>query len=320
LVFIKGLKKMNLYFAPLEGITNRVYRKVHNEFFGGCDGYYAPFISPSDNEKIGRKGVSDILPENNEGIKLFVQVLTNNSVSFLKFSDKIKALGYDEINLNFGCPSGTVTGKGRGSGFLRTPVALDSFLTEIFAEKSINISVKTRNGFYLHDEMENLLTIYNKYPLTRLIIHPRIREEFYKGEPNMEAFKKAYENSVNKLCYNGNIFKKKDYENIAREFPNLESVMIGRGAIANPAIFREIKGGATLSSNELIEFTHVLEQRYNGYLRSDVYTLNKLKEIWLHIMWNFPEEKKLLKNMRKTQKLSEFLSYVDQIKKIQIGE
>lgn len=304
---------MNLYFAPLEGITNRVYRDVHQKLFGGCDAYYAPFISPSDNEKIGRKGVNDILPENNEGIKLFVQVLTSNSSSFLKFAEKIKALGYDEINLNFGCPSQTVTGKGRGSGFLRTPDLMDKFLEEIFEAKSIKISVKTRTGFYAHSEMKHLMEIYNKYPLERLIIHPRVREEFYKGEPNMEVFSECCSSSLNKVCYNGNIFSKKDYDRVCEKFPLLEGVMIGRGAIANPALFREIKGGKPLCADELINFTHVLSEKYNGYLKSDFYTLNKLKEIWLHIMWNFPEEKKLLKTIKKAQKLSDFLNAVEKV-------
>ena len=81
---------MKLSFAPLEGITGYIYRNTHAEFFGGCDDYYTPFISPSDNSKIGRKGFRDMLPENNSGIRPVVQVLTNNSVSFLKFTEKLK--------------------------------------------------------------------------------------------------------------------------------------------------------------------------------------------------------------------------------------
>lgn len=307
---------MNLYFAPLEGITNHVYRNIHARLFGGCDAYYSPFISPSDNEKIGRKGVKDILPENNEGINLCVQVLTSNAQSFQKFSEKIKALGYDEINLNFGCPSGTVTGKGRGSGFLRTPDALDKFLEDIFTDRCLKISVKTRSGFYEHSEMQQLMNIYNKYPLELLIIHPRVREDFYKGEPDIKTFEASYKASVNKVCYNGNIFSKEDYDSIKEKFPLLEGVMIGRGAIANPAIFREIKGGKRLSSQELINFTHILCENYNGYLKSDFYTLNKLKEIWLHIAWNFPDDKKLLKSIKKAQKLSDLINAVENIGEI----
>ena len=161
---------MKLYFAPLEGITSYIYRNTHAQMFGGCDGYYTPFISPSDNEKIGRKGFKDIIPENNTTVKPIVQVLTNNSLSFLKFSEKIKEYGYDEVNINLGCPSGTVTGKKRGSGLLREQELLESFLREIFEKRNIKISIKTRTGFYNSDEFEKLVELYNKYPLELLIV------------------------------------------------------------------------------------------------------------------------------------------------------
>ena len=197
---------MKLSFAPLEGITSYIYRNTHAEYFGGCDEYYTPFISPSDNTKIGRKGFRDIIPENNSCLRPVVQVLTNNSVSFLKFCEKLKEYGYDRININLGCPSGTVVNKKRGSGLLRDVNLLESFLDEIFEKSDIKISIKTRTGFYSSDEFDGLLTLYNKYSLDELIVHPRCREDFYNGEPSYKAFDKAYENSKHKVIFNGNIF------------------------------------------------------------------------------------------------------------------
>lgn len=298
---------MKLYFAPLEGITSYIYRNTHAEFFGGCDGYYTPFISPSDNSKIGRKGFRDILPENNTIFRPTVQVLTNNAVSFLKFCDKLKEYGYDEVNINLGCPSGTVVNKKRGSGLLRETELLKSFLDEVFEKSDIKISIKTRTGFYSSDEFEKLLELYNKYPLELLIIHPRCREDFYKGEPNYKAFDKAYSTSKNKLCFNANIFSQEDYKCIAAHYPDIDSVMLGRGAVANPAIFREINGGKKLTTCEMVEFTEILQQKYNAILSSDKFTMHKLKEIWLFMMWNFPKEEKVLKTVRRTEKLSELM-------------
>lgn len=303
---------MKLYFAPLEGITTYIYRNAHKKLFGGCDAYYAPFITPSDNEKIGRKGFRDILPENNS-VPLKIQVLTNNPRSFLKFADKAASCGYDEINLNLGCPSGTVVGKGRGAGLLRDTDLLDKFLQEIFSAAKISISVKTRIGYHSGDEFPALLDIYNKYAMSLLIVHPRCREDFYKGEANLDAFKQAYEISKNKLCYNANIFSCDDYRRVREQFANIDSVMIGRGAVANPAIFREISGGAKLSAAELVEFTHVLCDEYGAVLDSDTFTLNKLKEIWLYMILNFPQEKKISKTLRKTSRLSEFMHAVSSL-------
>ena len=301
---------MKLAFAPLEGITSYIYRNTHAEYFGGCDEYYTPFISPSDNTKIGRKGFRDIIPENNLEVRPIVQVLTNNAVSFLKFCEKLKEYGYDRININLGCPSGTVVNKKRGSGLLRELNLLESFLDEIFEKSDIKISIKTRTGFYSSDEFDRLLTLYNKYPLDELIVHPRCREDFYKGDPHYDVFDKAYENSKNKVIFNGNIFSADDYKKIAERYPRLNGVMIGRGAVANPAIFREIKGGKKLTTFEMVEFSEILAERYNAILSSDTFTMHKLKEIWIYMMWNFPKEEKVLKIVRRTNKLTELMQAI----------
>lgn len=301
---------MNLYFAPLEGITTAIYRNTHAAMFGGVDAYYAPFVNPSEQEKISKKGMKDILPERNTGINLKAQILTNNSESFLRFIDKIKPLGYDEININIGCPASTVVRKGRGSGFLQFPEFIDKFLYEIFEKCDIKISVKTRIGYSSGDEMEELMKIYNKYPMSLLIIHPRTREDFYKGEPHMDVFENSYNVSTNKLCYNGNIFASGDYNRIEKQFPELDSVMIGRGAIANPALFREIRGGSRITTAELIEFSELLIKNYYKVLQSDTFTLHKLKEVWVYIMQNFPEEKKIAKAVKKANILADFTAAI----------
>lgn len=308
---------MKLFYAPLEGITSYVYRNTHAEFFGGCDGYYTPFISPSDNSKIGRKGFKDIIPENNTHVRPIVQTLTNNAQSFIKFADKVREYGYDELNINLGCPSGTVVNKKRGSGLLREYELLRSFLDEIFEKSGIRISIKTRTGFHSSDEFDNLLELYNKYPLEMLIVHPRCREDFYKGEPDYNAFNKAYKEAKAKICFNGNIFSTEDYRRIAKQYPDLEGVMIGRGAVANPAIFREINGGKKLTTAELIEFSEMLAERYNAILSSDTFTMHKLKEIWLFMMWNFPREDKVLKTVRRTGKLSELMHAIHTLPEIE---
>ena len=306
---------MNLYFAPLEGITTCIYRNTHFEMFGGCDAYYAPFVTPCDNEKNSSKNVRDILPERNKP-KLMVQVLTNQADYLIKFTEKIKRLGYDEINLNMGCPASTVVKKGRGAGFLREPEQLDRFLYEVFSGCDMKFSVKTRIGFYSGEEMDVLSDIYNKYPLTRLIIHPRVREEYYKGVPDNRFFEKAYNRSKHKVCYSGNVFSAEDYTSLVNRFPNMEGVMIGRGAIANPAIFREIRGGKKLCREDIVGFTKRLSENYYNVLGSETFTLHKLKEIWSYMSWNYPEEKKLIKTMKKSTKLADFMSAVNNLPEI----
>lgn len=304
---------MNLYFAPLEGVTTYTYRNTHNQMFGGCDAYFAPFITPSDIEKISMKNLRDILPEKNGNVNLKIQVLTSKSQSFFKFAEKVKGLGYDEININLGCPSGTVVKKGRGSGFLKHREELDAFLYEIFSRTDFKVSVKSRIGFEDGSEMDELLKVYNKYPISLLTVHPRTRIAYYSGEPDYEVFDKVYENSENPVCFNGNVFSGEDYKNIALKYPNLNDVMIGRGAIMNPAIFREINGGEKITTEELIEFSHLLIGNYMAVLKSDYFTLNKLKELWMYGMWNFPDEKKILKEIKKSTKVSDLVRAIEKL-------
>ena len=300
---------MELYLAPMEGITTYTYRNTHAELFGECDGYYAPFIVPTDNEKLSMKTLRDIKPEHNL-VKPKIQVMCSTWSAFGEFVQKVKEIGYDEVNLNFGCPSGTVVKKFRGSGALKNPDALDEMLYHIFDKTDIKISIKTRAGFYSHEEFDKLLKIYAKYPLSKLIVHPRVREEYYRGEPNLESFQKAYNLFPNNLCYNGNIYSVENYHNICEKFPGIDSVMIGRGCVRNPAIFREIKGGKKLSTAELIHFSNLLEKRYYELFRSECNTLHKLKEIWMHMIENYPNEPKIMKAVKKSGKLIELNSAI----------
>lgn len=295
---------MELYLAPMEGITTYTYRNTHAELFGGCDAYYAPFIVPTDNEKLSLKSLRDVSPERNK-VNLKVQVMCSTPTAFFEFTRKIKEIGYDEVNINFGCPSGTVVKKARGSGAFKDTGKLDELLCGIFDKADIKISIKTRTGFYSHDEFENILKIYKKYPISKLIVHPRVREEQYRGEPNLDSFKKAYEASKENLCYNGNIYSISDYQNIEEKFPGINSVMIGRGCVRNPAIFREIRGGGKLTTDELINFSNVLEKRYLELFKSEINTLRKLKEIWMHMITNYPGEHRIIKAVKKASRLTE---------------
>ena len=123
---------MKLYFAPLEGITSYTFRNTHAAMFGGCDEYYAPFITPSNDEKTGRKMLRDILPENNRCGKLAVQVLSRDAEAVLKFEKIIAEIGYTEMNINLGCPFQTVVKKGRGAGFLKDTEGIERFFDELF--------------------------------------------------------------------------------------------------------------------------------------------------------------------------------------------
>lgn len=233
--------RMQIYFAPLESITGYVFRNVYEEYYGGIDRYFTPFITATDSRRLRNKEMRDVLPENNQVGYLIPQIMSNRAEEFLRVADQMAELGYDTVNLNLGCPARTVVSKGKGSGFLAKTVALDRFLEEIYRECPLKISIKTRLGVDDPEEFPEIIDIYNKYPVEELIIHPRVQKDYYKNTPNLETFAEAVRRCNMPLCYNGDICSLEDYERIRERFPVVSRMMIGRGLLAHPELALQIQ-------------------------------------------------------------------------------
>ena len=238
---------MRYYFAPMEGLTDSIYRRAHHKYFTGVDRYYMPFLSPTIHRSLTHREDRELPLAEREPFVAVPQVLTKVSDDFLWAAQVCRDRGYDEVNLNVGCPSGTVVSKGKGSGMLRDLEALDRFLDDIFHGSVLPISIKTRLGLEHPEEFPPILEIYNKYPIKELTIHPRVRKQFYNGNVNMEMFRYAAAHSRNPLCYNGDLTSMEQIDAIAREFPNVEAVMIGRGLVADPGL---LCGGTDVAALE----------------------------------------------------------------------
>lgn len=314
-IFRKDFIIMQFYLAPMEGLTGYVYRNAYHKYFPAADRYFTPFIT---NKKMSSRERNDILPEHNEGMTVIPQILTNQAEDFLSLTKELREYGYDTVNLNLGCPSGTVVAKRRGSGLLAWPNTLDAFLDEIFSSCDCRISIKTRLGTTDTDEWEDLLTVYDKYPLEELIIHPRIQKDFYKFTPRMECYRTAYETSRCSLCYNGDIFSPDDFQNLCREFPDTEKVMLGRGVLQNPWLIGMLRsadpagGEASAPDKELLHaFCEDLCAGYACVISGDKNVLFKLKALWIYLGMSFTNPQKYLKKIKKANRLAEYEEAVD---------
>ena len=295
---------MYYYFAPLEGITDNVYRHLHHKFYPGIDRYYTPFLSPTIHRGLTRKEQKEIPRTDTLDYFSVPQILTKNANDFIWLAKQCQDLGYQEVNLNLGCPSGTVTAKGKGSGMLREPEQLDIFLNEIFSVSSIRISVKTRIGFSDPGEFLQILDIFNKYPICELIIHPRVRNAFYNGPVNMEAFSYAVANSRHPLCYNGDITR---IEQIG-SLPPVSSVMIGRGLISYPGMLIH-----DTNTEHLRNFLTALLDEYIFAFGSARNAMFRLKEHWHYLKNNFPGSEKRIKQLQKATDADTFFKITDLI-------
>lgn len=244
---------MQLYFAPLEGITGYVYRNAHHACFGGVDRYFTPFVVATFTRKVKTREKMDILPQNNTGTPLVPQILSNNAEEFLATARYMADFGYPEVNLNLGCPMATVVNKHKGSGFLSVPDELDAFLDKIYngaeqirtgSGKPLRISVKTRLGMDSPEEFEKIFSIYRQYPLSELIVHARTRKEMYAGMPHLTIFRRLLDETPIPLVYNGNIFTVRDEERAEALFAGTSSpcrgFMLGRGLLSDPALAEKI--------------------------------------------------------------------------------
>ena len=297
---------MKFYFAPLEGLTGYIYRNAHHALFDPMDKYFTPFIIPNQNGKLRSRDLNDILPENNRGLTLIPQLLTNNARDFINTSRVIEQLGYSEINLNLGCPSGTVVSKNRGAGFLAKKEELDAFLEEIFTAAVTRISVKTRIGKAEPEEFYDLIQIFNRYPMSELIIHPRVREDYYKNKPNLNIFRDALCLSKNPVCYNGDIFTVEDYNKFTSLFPEVEAVMLGRGLLADPNLISEIKEHRKPDKVRLKDFHDRVYEGYKTTLYGDRNILFKMKELWSYMLFGFEEHEKIEKKIKKAERLYQY--------------
>lgn len=300
---------MRYYFAPLEGLTDSIFRRLHHKYFPGVDRYYTPFFSPTVHRALTPREARELPPAGSVDFCVIPQLLTKVPEDFLWMAAQCRVLGYEEVNLNLGCPSGTVTAKGKGAGMLRDLDYLDSFLNDIFSSSPINISIKTRIGFANGAEFPALLDIFNRYPVKELTIHPRVRSQFYSGAPDMDAFTYAVENSKNPLCYNGDLRTIADVNALARKFPQVEAVMIGRGLLADPGMLTP--GGTDVKALEAF-FDELLEA-YLVAFGGSRNAMFRLKEHWGLLIGQFEGSEKLGKRLRKTTDLGEYKAITQEI-------
>ena len=312
---------MQFSLAPMEEVTGFVYRNVHARIFGPLDKYITPFLVPVQKRGLKTKEKKEIDPENNRGLPVVPQLLTRDSQAFLTAGRSMRALGYTEVNLNLGCPSGTVVPKGRGSGFLKDPEELSDFFSEVFAglkalpeEDRFAVSVKTRVGLVSPEEFPALLAVFSSFPLCELICHPRVQKDFYKGPLRLEAFEEALRSYPGRLVYNGDLFTRQDLEKTLERYPGIAGCMLGRGLVARPGLIRGHLTGRRTTKEELYAYVTGL---YEGYLAcyegNEPNALGKMKEVWYYLEWSLPERAREIKKVKKAPRGEAYQAAVEQV-------
>ena len=305
---------MKLYAAPLQGFTEAPWRNLHQEVFGGIDAYYTPFVRMEKGE-FRNKDVREIASENNTVSRLIPQLIASTPAELERLAGLFIEKGYKESDINMGCPFPLMTGKHKGSGILPYPAEVEALLKELVHYPELGFSVKMRLGWECADEWRPLLPLLNAAPVRRIVLHPRIGKQQYKGEVDLAAFTAFYEECAHPLVYNGDLLTVEDIRKVDEEFPRLEGVMLGRGLLANPALAWEYANGTVFSPDELYEKVKALHARllqyYESHLQGEAQLLSKMKPYWEYLL---PDaDRKIKKAIKKATTMDKYLTAVNQL-------
>ncbi len=300
---------MQIYLAPLQGLTDWIFREAFTANIGKFDKTFSPFIRVQQGEFYRPSQCNDILPEHNRFQQPVPQFLGNDFESFLRFEELCLKNEYNEVNINMGCPYPMVTGKKMGAGLLPYPDKISELFEKIFAGTQLEISVKCRLGMENSNEFKQLIPVFNNLPFTEIIIHPRIGKQQYKGEVDHNTFAQYTSELKHSICYNGDILTVEDIEAVQKLYPGLDKIMIGRGILQNPFLIFDIRQ-QTITTSEKIKMLkdfhfsliELSKQKYSG----DLHFIKRFEELWSYHSLGFQNGHKIFKQIKKCKNLAQY--------------
>lgn len=308
---------VRLSLGPFQGITDAPFRNVFKKHFEGIDKFYTPFFTGIQKDHAKNLQTEEIDPAVNDPKTLTPQILSTDANEIIRFASQCKQLGYNEINLNMGCPFPRVANKKRGSGLLPYPDKVKEIFDGVFEQIDIRFSVKCRLGYFSPDEIYPIIDIFNQYPLSELVIHPRIGKQLYKGEADIAKFKELMPLIKAPLVYNGDIVSLSSFKQISEFVQPISEFMLGRGLLADPFLAEKIKGIASLSpsnrKDRLHEYVIELYEDRLQHAGGSPKVLGRMKELWSYLMYNFEEPQDVWRKIKKLNLLKEYENSVEEI-------
>jgi tRNA-dihydrouridine synthase len=306
-----------LLSSPLQGLTDFRFRNAQNKLFGGIDTFYSPYIRLNGKMVVKRSYERDLLPENNLGLEVIPQVITNDADEFLFVANYVRELGYKELNWNLGCPYPMVTKSGMGSGLISNPDKINHILDRAHSETDIIVSIKMRLGYENSEEILDVLPILDTYPIKNIAIHARTGKQLYKGGVHLDAFQQCIDSTIHKLYYNGDITSVAKFHEMQQRFPSINHWMIGRGLISDPFLPSMIKNNTSEYPANKIElfsaFHDTLYAIYSESLSGSTHILLKMYHLWEYFSVTFSNPHKVLKKIKKAQSIRNYEAAVAEI-------
>jgi len=309
--------KLKIYQAPLQGFTDFTFRKVLSEVFGGVDKYFIPYLSYGKGREIKKSSVREIFPENNLALPVVPQILFSDEKELFDLVTLLVDYGYEEINLNLGCPYPMATNKGRGAAWLEKPDALKETLQQLYAQGfQSNFSVKMRAGMTSAQDASTIFEVLNGFPLTELIFHPRTASQMYSGKTNTQWFTEATSLVKHPMVYNGDILSANDFQELKTILPEQNNFMIGRGLLIDPSLPLRLKGeiwDPKELRKKMKEFHDQLLEEYSSRLEGGAHILMKMNQFWTYFSQSFENPHKAMKLVKKSSNILKYNAAVVEI-------
>lgn len=299
-----------IYFAPLQEATDFVYRRAHARQFGQADKYFSPYLVRQNDGTIKRSHQRDVLPENCLGYQLIPQIMAGTTADFLFLARQLCDWGYREINWNLGCPYPMVTNKGQGSGLLPHPEKIRQILEETLPLLPCRVSVKMRSGLNSPDEIRSVIPILNDFPISEVILHPRIGKQLYKGVADRDLFREVAATISHPLVYNGDIESENDFTKCQSQLEGIDRWMIGRGILKDPFLPMKLKKVALPGNKEKSEMLYRFHDEvifdYSKLLSGSSHLLMRMTKFWSYFCFSFPEPAKAFKRVKKATSAAKY--------------
>ncbi len=291
--------KIPVFAAPLQGVTDNVWRMAQHEVFGGVDAYYAPFMRVEHGE-VRRKDLRDVDPERNAGTTLIPQILACQPDHALMMVDALKQMGYNRIDINLGCPFPPIALHRKGSGMLAYPDLAEGLFKTLGGVDGVEYSVKMRIGWDRNDQWRDILSLMDIIKPVNIAVHPRIGKQQYKGDLDIEQFEALLAASPWPVVYNGNLRSVEDIKDIIARYPNIAAVMVGSGLAANPGMF-----APNACPDDYRRFHDMLVDGYTAQLNGgEAQLVRHLQDIWQTFLPATGH--KLFKAIRKSRTLDQY--------------
>ena len=291
--------KIPVIAAPLQGVTDNVWRMAQHSVFGGVDAYYAPFMRVEHGE-VRRKDLRDVDPQRNQGITLIPQILACQPDHVLMMVDALQQMGYNRVDINLGCPFPPIALHRKGSGMLAYPELAEEMFKALATVEGVEYSVKMRIGWDKNDQWRDILPLLDIIRPANIAVHPRTGKQQYKGELDIQQFEALLAASPWPVIYNGSLRTVEDIEQTLQRYPTLAGVMVGSGLAANPGMF-----APDASPDDYRRFHDLLVEGYTEQLNGgEAQLVRHLQDIWQTFLPG--TNHKLFKAIRKSRTLDQY--------------